>query len=36
MTLFSLAEDDPDDVFCRALDHWCDGQLDEQTLALIR
>jgi uncharacterized protein (DUF1810 family) len=36
MTLFSLAADDPDDVFCRALDRWCDGQPDEQTLALIR
>lgn len=36
MTLFSLAADDPDDVFCHALDRWCDGQPDEQTLALIR
>ena len=36
MTLFSLAADDSDDVFCRALDRWCDGQPDEQTLALIR
>jgi uncharacterized protein (DUF1810 family) len=36
MTLFSLAADDPDDVFRYALDRWCDGQPDEQTLALIR
>jgi uncharacterized protein (DUF1810 family) len=28
MTLFSLAADDPDDVYCRALDRWCDGQPD--------
>ena len=36
MTLFSLAADDPDDVFCRALERWCDGQPDEPTLAHIR
>jgi uncharacterized protein (DUF1810 family) len=36
MTLFSLAADDPDDVFCHALERWCDGQPDEQTLAFIR
>ena len=36
MTLFSQAADDPDDVFCCALERWCDGQPDEQTLALIR
>jgi uncharacterized protein (DUF1810 family) len=36
MTLFSLAADDTDDVFCHALDRWCDGQPDEQTLALVR
>jgi uncharacterized protein (DUF1810 family) len=36
MTLFALAADDPDDVFCHALERWCDAQPDEQTLALIR
>ena len=36
MTLFSLTADNPDDVFCHALDRWCDGQPDEQTLGLIR
>jgi uncharacterized protein (DUF1810 family) len=36
MTLFSLAADDPDNPFHQALDRWCDGQPDEQTLALIR
>jgi len=32
MTLFSLAADDPDNPFRRALDRWCGGQPDEQTL----
>jgi len=36
MTLFSLAADKPDDVFCHALDRWCDGQPDESTVALVR
>ena len=36
MTLFSLAANDPDHAFRDALDRWCDGQPDEQTLALIR
>jgi len=35
MTLFSLAADDPDNPFRQALARWCDGQPDEQTLALI-
>jgi uncharacterized protein (DUF1810 family) len=35
MTLFSLAADDPDNSFRQALDRWCNGQPDEQTLALI-
>jgi uncharacterized protein (DUF1810 family) len=35
MTLFSRAADDTDNPFRRALDRWCDGQPDEQTLALI-
>jgi uncharacterized protein (DUF1810 family) len=35
MTLFSRATDDPDNPFRQALDRWCDGQPDEQTLALI-
>jgi uncharacterized protein (DUF1810 family) len=35
MTLFSLAADDPENPFRQALDLWCGGQPDEQTLALI-
>jgi uncharacterized protein (DUF1810 family) len=35
MTLFSLAADDLDNPFRQALDRWCSGQPDEQTLALI-
>jgi uncharacterized protein (DUF1810 family) len=35
MTLFSLAADDPDNPFRRALDRWCGGEPDEQTLTLI-
>jgi uncharacterized protein (DUF1810 family) len=35
MTLFSLAMDDPDNPFRQALDRWCSGRPDEQTLALI-
>jgi uncharacterized protein (DUF1810 family) len=35
MTLLSLATDDPDNPFRQALDHWCSGRPDEQTLALI-
>jgi uncharacterized protein (DUF1810 family) len=36
MTLFSVAADDPGNVFCHALERWCDREPDEQTLALIR
>jgi uncharacterized protein (DUF1810 family) len=35
MTLFSRAADDPDNPFRQALDRWCRGEPDEQTLALI-
>jgi uncharacterized protein (DUF1810 family) len=33
--LFSLAADDPNNPFRQALDRWCGGRPDEQTLALI-
>ena len=35
MTLFSLATDDPENPFRHALNRWCGGRRDEQTLALI-
>ena len=35
MTLFSRVADDPDHLFRQALDRWCGGQPDEQTLALL-
>ena len=35
MTLFSLATDDSDNAFRHALDRWCHGRPDEQTLALL-
>jgi uncharacterized protein (DUF1810 family) len=35
MTLFALASPEADSVFRRALDRWCDGQMDERTLALV-
>jgi uncharacterized protein (DUF1810 family) len=35
MTLFSRAVDDLDNPFRQARDHWCGGQPDERTLALI-
>jgi len=35
VTLFSLAMEDPDNPFRHALDRWCGGRPDEQTLALI-
>jgi uncharacterized protein (DUF1810 family) len=35
LTLFSLAVDNPDNPFRHALDRWCCGLPDEQTLALI-
>jgi len=34
-TLFALAAGEGENVFQRALDRWCDGRHDEQTLALI-
>jgi hypothetical protein len=30
-----LATEDPDNPFHKALDRWCGGRPDEQTLALI-
>jgi uncharacterized protein (DUF1810 family) len=35
MTLFSLAAADPDSPFYNALDRWCGGTLDAQTLTLL-
>jgi uncharacterized protein (DUF1810 family) len=35
MTLFSLAAEGADNPFHQALDRWCDGRPDEQTLVLI-
>jgi uncharacterized protein (DUF1810 family) len=35
VTLFSLAIDNPDNPFPYALDRWCSGRPDEQTLAVI-
>jgi uncharacterized protein (DUF1810 family) len=35
MTLFSLATHDPANPFRQALDRWCGGRSDEQTLALL-
>ena len=35
MTLFSLVMDGPDNPFHHALDRWCGGRSDEQTLALV-
>jgi uncharacterized protein (DUF1810 family) len=35
MTLFSLATDGSDNPFRHALDRWCAGRPDEQTLALL-
>ena len=35
MTLFSLATDDADNPFRHALDRWCGGRPDDQTLTLI-
>lgn len=36
MTLFALAAADPTSVFYKALDRWCGGTLDAQTLRLLR
>jgi uncharacterized protein (DUF1810 family) len=35
MTLFALAAADPASVFYKALDRWCSGTLDTQTLRLL-
>lgn len=35
MTLFGLAAADPASVFYKALDRWCGGTLDSQTLMLL-
>ena len=35
MTLFSRAAEDPDNPFRLALDRWCGGRPDDQTLAFI-
>jgi uncharacterized protein (DUF1810 family) len=35
MTLFALAAADPVSPFYRALDRWCGGNLDAQTLRLL-
>jgi uncharacterized protein (DUF1810 family) len=35
MTLFALAAADPASVFHKALDRWCGGALDAQTLRLL-
>lgn len=35
MTLFALAVADPASIFYNALDQWCDGVLDPQTLKLV-
>ena len=36
MTLFALAAADPVSPFYRALDRWCGGTLDAQTLRLLK
>jgi uncharacterized protein (DUF1810 family) len=36
MTLFALAAAEPTSVFYRALDRWCGGTLDPQTLKLLQ
>ena len=36
MTLFTLAAGDEDSVFREALDHYCDGRMDDRTLTLAR
>lgn len=35
MTLFALASDDAKSPYRRALDYFCDGVLDERTIALL-
>jgi uncharacterized protein (DUF1810 family) len=36
MTLFALAASDEKRPFRRALDHWCDGRMDERTLEVLK
>jgi uncharacterized protein (DUF1810 family) len=36
MTLFARDSGDADSVFCRGLDLYCDGRMDERTLALLK
>lgn len=35
MTLFSAISADDNNLFRRALDRWCGGQVDERTIALL-
>jgi uncharacterized protein (DUF1810 family) len=35
MTLFALAAEDGGDLYRQAIDRWCDGHMDEKTLALL-
>lgn len=35
MTLFARAAADDERAFCRALDRYCEGRMDERTLALL-
>jgi uncharacterized protein (DUF1810 family) len=35
MTLFAVAAADPSSPFYKALDRWCGGTLDAQTLRLL-
>jgi len=36
MTLFAVASREQDNQFRRALDRWCDGDMDPRTLELLR
>jgi uncharacterized protein (DUF1810 family) len=36
MTLFSLASGEPENLFSQAIDRWCGGEMDEQTVALVK
>ncbi len=35
MTLFALVSPDPDSVFRKAIDRWCEGVMDEATRTLV-
>jgi uncharacterized protein (DUF1810 family) len=35
MTLFALANGDDGGIYRQAIDRWCDGQMDERTVALL-